>query len=272
MKNLNLKADLYLILVILIGVSILFYSFLYLRMNSSMEQLIAFTLMAALIGPASVRIGTKIEMTPSFLFSFCALLLYGISGALMVGIISTLTTCFLRRKRLSTAKILFNVFSIAIAIYAAGVTLNLIGDRPYELTNQSFLGAVLLATFVFYLINTFLVTGIVAITEIRPFLSIWHEKFVWTAPSYFAGSSFAVGVAFLVSQFGVTVLILTLPPCALIYYYYRFYLNRSEERKKLIMTIKQLMESEENLKKRHRELLEEVDRLKNSNRATQGTL
>lgn len=262
MKNLNLKAEIYLILVIVFGVSFAAYSFIHQGINSGIE-LMAFALMAALIAPATVRIGTKIEMTPVFLFSFCALLLYGISGAIIVGIAGTLGACLLRKKRLTAAKILFNVFSTTIALFAAGFTLNIISDDIHQLSNENFIGAVLLATFIFYLTNTFLVTGIVALIEIRPFFSLWNEKFVWTAPSYFAGSSFAVGIAFLISYFGISVVILTIPPCALIYYFYRLYLNRSEERKKLIMTIKQLMDSEENLRKQHQELMDKVDSLKN---------
>ncbi len=265
MKNLNLKGELFLILVLLLGISLAAYSFIHEGIYSWVE-LMAFTLMAALIGPATVKIGTKIEMTPAFLFSFCALLLYGISGALIVAIASTLSSCFLRKKRLSTAKILFNLSSITIAMFASGLTLNLISEGNYQLTNQSFLGAVLLATFVFYLTNAFLVTAIVALTEIKSFFSIWNEKFIWTAPSYFAGSSFAVGIAFLISYFGISIVVLTLPPSALIYYFYRFYLNRGEERKKLILTIKQLMESEESLRKQHQELLEEIDQLKKFDR------
>jgi hypothetical protein len=106
------------------------------------------------------------------------------------------------------------------------------------------------------------VTGIASLSEIKPFFSLWNEKFVWTAPSYFAGSSFAVAIAFLVDKFGITIVVLSLPPCALIYYFYCFYLNRSEERKKLVLTIKQLMENEEGLRSQHEKLLKEMQELK----------
>ncbi len=271
MTNLNLRAEIYLLLVILLGLALASYAFVLQGLDIGLE-LLAFAFMSALIGPATVRIGTKIEMTPAFLFSFCALILFGISGAIVVGMANMLASCYLRKKRLNNVKILFNVFSTMIAIFAAGYTFHMVCKGPYLLTNESFLGAVLLATFTFYLVNTFLITGIAALSEMKPFFSLWNEKFIWTAPSYFAGSSFAVAIAFLVDKFGISVIVLSLPPCALIYYFYRFYLNRGEERKKLVMTIKQLMESEEHLRSQHEQLLKEIEDLKKPERMAQKTL
>ncbi len=261
MTNYNLRTEIYLILVILLGLALASYSFIFQGVDIGLE-LLAFAFMAALIGPATVRIGTKIEMTPAFLFSFCALILFGISGAIVVGIVNMLTSCYLRKKKLHHVKVLFNVFSTIIAIYAAGYIFQMICKGPYLLTNESFLGAILLATFVFYLVNTFLISGIASLSEMKPFFTLWNEKFVWAAPSYFAGSSFAVAIAFLVDKFGISVIVLSLPPCALIYYFYRFYLNRNEDRKRLVMTIKQLMESEEQLRSQHEQLMKEIEDLK----------
>jgi hypothetical protein len=242
MESLNLKARIYLTLIVLCGCGMIIYAFVFHRFSMNM-QIFAFSVMAALIGPASVRIGTKVEMSPVFPFSFSALLLYGISGAIFVGIVNMLASCLLRKKTLSMPKILFNLFSVSIALFVAGMTFTLICSSDYSLSNQTFLSAVLMATLVFYLVNTFLVTGIVAVTETRTFFLLWREKFIWTAPSYYAGSSFAVAFAFLVDRFGVWVIVLALPPCALIYYFYRFYVNSSEEKQKLLLTIKQLEES-----------------------------
>jgi ammonium transporter, Amt family len=69
---------------------------------------------------------------------------------------------------------------------------------------------------------------------------VWRDSFLWSAPSFFAGGSLALGMAYFLQRFGVYAFVLSLPFCVLIYYSYKLYLDRLEEKRQHLLDIERM--------------------------------
>src|SRR5439155_20277205 len=80
-------------------------------------------------------------------------------------------------------------------------------------------------TAAYFAINTLGISLAIAFQQGLPWLTVWQQNFLWTAPGFFASASAAAGIQAAHNRFGPLSLLL-LPPLYIVYYSYRLYMDR----------------------------------------------
>ena len=91
--------------------------------------------------------------------------------------------------------------------------------------------ALITASAVYFLVNTWIVTGIIALTEQKTPLGIWRECFFWSFPYYLMGGGLASMVVLCLRSSGYTSALFIIPLIYLIHRSYRHYMERLESQR-----------------------------------------
>jgi diguanylate cyclase (GGDEF)-like protein/putative nucleotidyltransferase with HDIG domain len=176
----------------------------------------------------SARFSEEGSMSLGFLLTFTSLLAFGVRAAVFIGILSGLSAGLYPRRQ-PLHQFLFNVATGAATAWIAGeifVALN--GGIGLEVRLRS-ASALLIATLVYFLLNTGCVATIIALCAGKRPGAVWRQNFLWTGPSYFAGASCALlGQLLLRSE--ASVLLLALPVLGFIYQSYKVYMQKEEQK------------------------------------------
>jgi len=228
---------------------------------------LALAVLGALVAPHAVHLGLRVEMSISHPFILATLLLIGEPEAVLVSIVCIGSLCLFRLPRMAWYRTLFNVASFVITTFLTGETYQAFGGRPGIVRGGDGIIALMLATLVFYLANTYSISGVVALANRLNVLKVWQDNFLWSAPSFLAGGSLALGMAYFLDRFGIGSFLLSLPFCVLIYYSYKLYLEKLEERRQHLKDIEQMnADLERKVRERTSELHVLNDKLRDSNR------
>ena len=222
------------------------------------------------MAPHTVHLGMRVEMSISHPFILATMILLGEGEAVLISIICFVSLCFLRAPRMEFYRAAFNIASIVVTTFATcEVYRALGGGGPGPLSGNP-LFALMMATLTFYLINTFSISGAVSFANHLNVFAVWHENFLWSAPSFFAGGSLALGMSYFLDRFGIYSFVLSLPFCVLIYYSYKLYLEKLEEKKQHLEDIERMnADLERKVKERTQELEVVNQKLQTSNRELQ---
>ncbi len=162
----------------------------------------------------------------NFLFILVGIAQFGLPEALLIGFAGTLVQCLWKpRVRPKPVQVAFSVASICLAIMAAhrvfhGPLNRILGDL-----HPLLLGS---AAFTYFLVNTMLVAGVIALTERKSIWKTWYGSYYWVLPYHLAGASVAWLIVVL-SQLNKWHAALVLFPLVLfVYRTYRLYLERLE--------------------------------------------
>jgi signal transduction histidine kinase len=226
-------------------------------------------LMLALIGvimaPHTVHLGMRVEMSISHPFILATMILLGTANAVMISVLCIASLCFIRMPRMEVYRALFNIASFVITTFATCRAYMWFGGSGQGGGNVPLL-ALMMATLVFYLVNTYSISGVVAINGRLNVFKVWHENFLWSAPSFFAGGSLALGMSYFLQRFGIYSFVLSLPFCVLIYYSYKLYLDKLEEKKQHLDDIERMnADLERKVRERTQELEVVNQKLQDSN-------
>jgi signal transduction histidine kinase/CheY-like chemotaxis protein len=201
---------------------------------------IALALIGALVAPHAVHLGLRVEMSISHPFILATLILIGEPEAVLVSMICIGSLCAFRTPRMRLYRASFNVASFVVTTWLTAETYQAFGGRPGMVEGGDGIVAMMVATLVFYLANTYSVSGVVALANRLPVLRVWQENFLWSAPSFLAGGSLALGMSYFLDRYGIGSFLLSLPFCVLIYYSYKLYLEKLEERRQHLKDIEQM--------------------------------
>jgi diguanylate cyclase (GGDEF)-like protein len=124
---------------------------------------------------------------------------------------------------------LFSVACGVITVEAAGWVFSIVGGRPGTLDWPLLFTALAAAALVYFVVNTALVAGAVALSAGQSVLEVWHKNFLLSAPSYFISAAIVGIGAFLVDRGAYLVALLIVGPLLLTYFAYRSYLGRIAE-------------------------------------------
>ncbi len=228
-------------------------------------EFLMLALIGAVMAPHTVHLGMRVEMSISHPFILATMILLGTANAVLISILCIASLCFIRTPRMEFYRALFNISSFVVTTFAT--------CRSYVLFGGSAQGggvvpmvALMVATLVFYLVNTYSISGVVALSGRLNLFKVWHENFLWSAPSFFAGGSLALGMSYFLQRFGIYSFVLSLPFCVLIYYSYKLYLDKLEEKKQHLEDIERMnADLERKVKERTQELEVVNQKLQESN-------
>jgi signal transduction histidine kinase len=148
---------------------------------------------------------------------------------LLISCTATLAQCLLFAKvRPKPIQIAFNLGNAALC----GVVCSLVyGSSAIRTINGSLPVLLFCAAVSYFLVNTLIVSQIIALTEMKRTIQVWRENFFWTGPQYIFGAAL-VGVIHICNrQFGWEYAILVFPGVYLLDRSYRVYLSRLQEEK-----------------------------------------
>jgi signal transduction histidine kinase/ActR/RegA family two-component response regulator len=161
---------------------------------------------------------------------------------------------------------LFNVSSIVVTTFLTSETYAACRSAAETAGSANPVVALMAATLIFYLANTYSISGVVALSNRMNLVRVWKENFLWSAPSFFAGGSLALGMSYFLDRFGIYSFILSLPFCVLIYYSYKLYLDKLEEKKQHLKDIERMnADLERKVRERTQELEVVNQKLQESN-------
>jgi PAS domain S-box-containing protein len=195
----------YLAAIIGIGGMVLVFSVVRLLAEPLPTMLFVLALLTLVTGWATIRMpGFPISLSLSDTFTMAAALLFGPpAGALLAGGDALVMSMKLARESRTPARLLFNAAAPALAMWiAASLFLRLV-------TPPAPIGRVGLALAVFggtyFILNTGLIAGAVAIGRRIPVWGVWREHFLPLWLTYFVGTSFA-GLLLVLSAAGLATL------------------------------------------------------------------
>jgi signal transduction histidine kinase/CheY-like chemotaxis protein len=162
----------------------------------------------------------------SFVFVLTGIADLPLTEAWMVGWGGAIAQSLFRAKgKTSPIQVAFNLANITLSITTGYLTYRaapgwFAGNLPLHL---------LAATAAFYLVNTAMVSGIITLSEGRPFLWVWRSSFGWVMLHYLVGAGISALMIVSRHAYGWSAWLLILPTLYLIYRSYQIYLRNIRE-------------------------------------------
>jgi hypothetical protein len=191
----------------------------------NLGHFVLFFALAMLASAMKIRLpGFKTTISTNFvfiligiaLFSFGETVLIGLGGALVQSLWNT-------QRRPKPVQVLFNASCLtvctAVAFWASHGVLGMLGLN-------SVAALMVLGACVYVVLNTGLVSLVIALAEERPLRDLWSSCYEWTFPYFLVGAAVA-GLASAAghgTNWGVTLLVL--PAMYFVYVYYRMHIFR----------------------------------------------
>jgi diguanylate cyclase (GGDEF)-like protein/putative nucleotidyltransferase with HDIG domain len=165
-------------------------------------------------------------VTISDTFVFISVLLYGVApSVVLAGLDAAVSSLhYPNRRRVMP----FNVAVLSLSIYVSGTLMTLVfGDL--RLLGPD-LSKLILATeslaLVHYVLNSGMVSVVSALRYGKNLIRTWHEAFLWTSITYFAGAIAAALVVKLIAVLSFYAFIIAVPILAITYLTYKNYLDK----------------------------------------------
>src|ERR1700689_4118616 len=168
-------------------------------------------------------------LSVNFLFILVGIVQFSLPEAILLGVAGTIVQCLWRpRSRPKAIRIAFSTCSIAMAVTPAHTVfhgpLNPILGELHPLL----LG---LAACTYFIVNTVLVAGAIALTERRSIYRTWYQTYFWILPYHLAAASVDWLIVVLTKQDSWTSALVLFPLVYFVYRSYKIYLERLEKDK-----------------------------------------
>src|SRR5690606_37016983 len=123
-------------------------------------------------------------------------------------------------------QLVFNISSVWISLLLAQIVY-----QRVEVLSTEPAPALITAAAVYFVVNTWIVTIIIALTEQKPLLTVWKECFFWSFPYYLMGGGLASMFVLCLRSAGWTSALFIIPLIYLIHRSYRLYMERLESQR-----------------------------------------
>ncbi len=209
------------------------------------------TLLALAVATSLFKLNLQLSgggatMTLGYAVAFAGLLTVGAQPTALAVSAGIWTQCTYRPGRKTPMDLRRRLFSMAggvITVHAAGWTFESLGGLPGSPASPSQAAPLAGAALVYFLVNTGIVAGAIALSTREPIGPVWHKNFLWSGPSYFISAA-AVGVgAIAVERSGYLAALLFGVPLLFTYLAYRAYLGRIAEEQEQLRVARDYTES-----------------------------
>jgi serine phosphatase RsbU (regulator of sigma subunit) len=206
------------------------------------RELLLFGLLAASAGSLKLWVpisrGSRISI--GYIFVLLGLLFLKLPEAMLVAAASGLSSSLLNLNgRPAPREALFNISSLVLSTGLAGQTLTLLGHPVGVPPSQGSVLPILAAAAVYFLSNSVLAAGVVALSEERQIWTIWQQGVHWTLAGALAGSSLAILMALAYSLPDRTLFYLSLPLAYVLFAAYQATLERMDESRRHVEDLDQ---------------------------------
>jgi diguanylate cyclase (GGDEF)-like protein/putative nucleotidyltransferase with HDIG domain len=174
-------------------------------------------------------------MSVSYAVDFASLLLLGPNETILVAVTSAWSQCTFRMKTKNPVyRTMFSMACLAVTVQASGFAYEVLGGVPGTLAStvvgvaRPLVGAATM----YFIFNTCLIAIAVSLTTRQPFIAVWNQNFLWSAPSYFVGALTAAIATWAVMGSGLWLAVLAAAPLFLTYRSYKVYLGRIDDERR----------------------------------------
>ena len=205
-----------------------------------------------------IPLGSGSTLSVSCAAKLMSLLLLGPSQAVMVAAAGALTQCTYNvKQRYPLYRTAFSVAAEAITMGATGLVYGWLGGTqgPFHLTDlaRPLVGGIL----TYFLVNTGLVGGAIALSTGRRFVDVWRTDFSWSGVTFMVAGSVGALAAVVIDRGEHWVAILLLAPVYLTYRTYHLFLGRFEDQQRHMTE----------MGRAHRETVEALSQARDAERA-----
>jgi hypothetical protein len=166
-------------------------------------------------------------MSMAYAVDFVALIIEGANLAMLLGAIGVIIQCTVRvRRKQPIHRAAFSAAAVIIAVQVAGWGWNTLGGSLTNLTMTSTLLPLMVCAITYFIVNTSLVVGAIAVTSSVSPARAWNPEFWWSAPAYLAAAMIAGLVALAITNGVFALLPIVASP---LYVCYRGYHRRWSE-------------------------------------------
>ena len=168
-------------------------------------------------------------LSVNFLFILVGLVQFSLPEAMLLGVGGTIVQCLWRpRVQPKVIQIAFSACSIGLSVTAAHTLFHgPVGALLGEL-HPLLLG---LAALTYFVVNTVLVAGVIALTERRSIYRTWYSTYFWVLPYHLAAGSVAWLIVVLSRQDSWHAALVLFPLVYFVYRSYKMHLDRLEKDK-----------------------------------------
>ena len=146
-------------------------------------------------------------MSMAYAVDFVALIIEGANLAMLLGAIGVLLQCTVRvRRQQPIHRAAFSAAAVIIAVQGAGLGWHALGGSLTTLTLTSTLLPLMVCAITYFIVNTSLVVGAIAVTAAVSPVRAWNPEFLRSAPAYVVAALVAGLVALAITH-GVFVLL-----------------------------------------------------------------
>ena len=176
---------------------------------------------------------------------------FGVGPAIAIAAICGLVHAV--RMRLKLHKAIFNVATLALSAGAATLAFSLLGGPHWGSAGR--IAPAVFAGACYAAVNTVVVAYAMSLSESRPLLAVWRERFRWLTAHYLAFGPLALASSIAYEEIGLVGLIAFVLPPALLVLSVRQYLDRTRE------AVEEVRRANEDLRYANAELAERNDDL-----------
>ena len=184
-----------------------------------------------------IGLAAAAQRMPVFLFrssaisiSFAAVIasyvLYGTEVAVIVSLFQAGVNAFTPRRK-PLVKAAFNAGSLSTSAFVAGELFRFMGPARGDLAPT--LVAVAVSAAGYFLVNTALTAGVIAISERQRFAVVWMTNYAWMPLNFLATAAQGAALALASQALGVFGVIVFTLPLGVAWYSFRLYMSKSSE-------------------------------------------
>jgi putative nucleotidyltransferase with HDIG domain len=173
--------------------------------------------------------GVNGTLSMNFLFVMVGISDLSLGETMVMGCLGMLVQSVVKtRQRPRPVQVLFSIASMACSIIAANFTYHAL-PGSFRAAEQSLM--LLGSAGVFFLVNTFSVSLVIALTEAKRAWNVWREAYFWSFPNYLVAAAVACMISALSQKIGWQSSLLLLPILYVIYRSHNVYVHRLEDAK-----------------------------------------
>jgi len=192
--------------------------------------------------PIATASGSTLSV--SYAADLMALLLLGLQPAIIVAVAGVLMQCSYKvKKSYPLYRTLFSAAAEVLTMTATGIVYQQLGGslRPLHMAvlARPLVGAIA----AYFIVNTSLVAGAIALSSNRSFLTVWRDDFLWSSASFMVAGSAGAMAAVVVARGEHWKAVLLIAPVYLTYRTYEVFVGRLADQTRHMGEMRQLHQS-----------------------------